>query len=389
MKIGLALSGGGSRAMAFHLGCMRALHQRGVLDKIAILSSVSGGSVIAALYSYWDDPFDEFEARVRSQLRRGYVGGIARQTLFSSETPKILMTQLTAGLAAFAGATVGLLLKASTILGVSNVLAEQFAMKVHAPLLRRASRSTAFERHLKNSVFGDRTVDEVKRKNLNVIINATELRTGTAFRFGSTASGCWRYGSLVGKSPHVSKAVAASAAYPALLPSFHEDMTFDKGGVLKEAQVVLTDGGVYDNLGITPILPGRSPEFTSHASGVDFIICCDASSGLPSGTSKPYGWISRMLGVVNTIHRRTHVLSYSLLHHLSESEAISGFLLPYLGQQDSKLPVRPPNLVPREEVADYPTDFNPMKTSMIELLSLRGEQLTHALIDAYHPDLGS
>jgi predicted acylesterase/phospholipase RssA len=48
--IALALSGGGSRAIAFHLGCLRALHDRGVLDKVRVISSVSGGSVIAAAY---------------------------------------------------------------------------------------------------------------------------------------------------------------------------------------------------------------------------------------------------------------------------------------------------------------------------------------------------
>ena len=47
--IGLALSGGGSRAMAFHLGCLRALHDEGLLDQVATISAVSGGSVLAAL----------------------------------------------------------------------------------------------------------------------------------------------------------------------------------------------------------------------------------------------------------------------------------------------------------------------------------------------------
>ena len=63
-KIGLALSGGGSRAIAFHLGCLRALHDRGILDKVAVLSGVSGGSVIAALYAYNDEPFEAFACRV-------------------------------------------------------------------------------------------------------------------------------------------------------------------------------------------------------------------------------------------------------------------------------------------------------------------------------------
>src|SRR5260370_23092103 len=48
--IGLALSGGGSRAIAFHLGCLRALSRLGLLDRVAILSTVSGGSVIGAYF---------------------------------------------------------------------------------------------------------------------------------------------------------------------------------------------------------------------------------------------------------------------------------------------------------------------------------------------------
>jgi NTE family protein len=48
-KIALALSGGGARAMAFHLGCLRALHDLGILDRVRVLLTVSGGSVIGAL----------------------------------------------------------------------------------------------------------------------------------------------------------------------------------------------------------------------------------------------------------------------------------------------------------------------------------------------------
>ena len=55
--IGIALSGGGSRAIAFHLGCLRALHDQGILDQVKILSTVSGGSVIGALYTLTDGLF--------------------------------------------------------------------------------------------------------------------------------------------------------------------------------------------------------------------------------------------------------------------------------------------------------------------------------------------
>jgi len=44
-KIGLALSGGGFRAAAFHLGVFRKLDELGLLAKIDLLTCVSGGSI--------------------------------------------------------------------------------------------------------------------------------------------------------------------------------------------------------------------------------------------------------------------------------------------------------------------------------------------------------
>ncbi len=77
MEIALALSGGGSRAMAFHLGCFRALHDRGVLERVSVLSSISGGSVIGALYAYRPElSFPEFEEEIEDILRQGFVKNI-------------------------------------------------------------------------------------------------------------------------------------------------------------------------------------------------------------------------------------------------------------------------------------------------------------------------
>jgi NTE family protein len=383
--IGLALSGGGSRAVAFHLGCMRALHDRGILDRVSVLSAVSGGSVIAALYAYSEEPFPEFEARVLRLLRRGLVWGIVRQTLLSAEAFRILATVASSGLAALAGAGLVLTVRLLSLARVNIPSLSALATRAAAPLPRFASRATAFERHLRQ-IFGERTVDQVGRSDLEVIINATELRTGTAFRFGSRESGCWRLGRLT-YSPRVSKAVAASAAFPALLPSFDEYILFEKNGTTSRHRSIITDGGVYDNLGISCLLPGRPAEFSTSACSVDFIIACDAGQGMPSGSVKPYLWGSRMLATVNTIHRRTHTLSYNILHRLAANGEIRGFLLPYLGQVDERLPCRPPDLISRATTFDYPTDFNPMPEAALRDLTLRGEQLTRVLLDCHAPDL--
>jgi NTE family protein len=49
VKIGLALSGGGVRAAAFHAGVLRRLADENLFDAISGLSTVSGGSLAAAL----------------------------------------------------------------------------------------------------------------------------------------------------------------------------------------------------------------------------------------------------------------------------------------------------------------------------------------------------
>jgi NTE family protein len=59
----------------------------------------------------------------------------------------------------------------------------------------------------------------------------------------------------------------------------------------------------------------------------------------------------------------------------------------YLGQMDSRLPNPPDDLVPRESVYGYPTDFAPMSRKNLDALTRRGEQLTHAIIDRYLADL--
>src|SRR5437899_1707251 len=78
--IGLALSGGGSRAIAFHLGCLRGLDDVGLLDRIGVLSTISGGSVIGAYYAYTPQKtFLEFESDIRRLLSRGFKSDILRK----------------------------------------------------------------------------------------------------------------------------------------------------------------------------------------------------------------------------------------------------------------------------------------------------------------------
>src|SRR3977135_1805464 len=55
-ELGLCLSGGGYRAMLFHLGSLWRLNQAGLLPALTCVSSVSGGSISAiALAARWGE----------------------------------------------------------------------------------------------------------------------------------------------------------------------------------------------------------------------------------------------------------------------------------------------------------------------------------------------
>jgi NTE family protein len=342
--------------------------------------------VISALYAYFDEPFDAFERRVEGVLARGMIWGIAREMLLSIELPKILFAILTSGMAALAARAIQLLALPLGWIRIGNSKLSSVLQQISAPLPRFASRTTAFERHLVRTYFGTRTLDDVRRSSLKVVLNAAELRTETAFRFGSEESGCWRFGKVV-KPQSIATAVAASAAFPAFLPAIDRRLTFQRKGTTTTQRVLITDGGVYDNLGISCMLPGRTGEHSTNAHPVDFIIACDASQGLPPGTRRPYFWGTRMLATIFTIHRRVQSMTQDLLHRMAASGEIRGFLMPYLGMLDERLPHRPADLVPREDVVDYPTNFNPMSRTDIDRISKRGEQLMSALLEEYAPYL--
>ena len=85
-KLGLALSGGGFRATAFHLGVLKRLRELGVLGQVRVVSTVSGGSIVGAFWAYWlatnptalDDPaeWSSFERRLIEAIRNNLRGRI-------------------------------------------------------------------------------------------------------------------------------------------------------------------------------------------------------------------------------------------------------------------------------------------------------------------------
>jgi len=363
--IGMALSGGGSRAIAFHLGCMRALHDTGVLERVSVISAVSGGSVIAGMYAYNNDSFEEFDNYVKHVLACGFHKAILRQLVSPRLLVKIFLT--------------------NAISCTASVFAKVIGRQ--PPLRRWASRSDAMEFAFKRKLFQDLRLADVARSGVDVVFNACELRTGTAFRFSNRCSGSWRFGEVKDNDIEVAHAIACSAAYPMLLPAFDQKYTFVKNDHITESRVILTDGGVYDNLGVSCIEPGRNSDFSLLTYPTKYLICCSAGHGQFSGENIPFGLFSRTNAAFNAVFRKTQDAAFQRLHQLKDIGLLKGFVLSYLGQQDSALPKLIPDLVTRQEVYGYPTNFAAMPERIIERIALRGEQLTRLLLRHYCPEL--
>jgi NTE family protein len=237
-------------------------------------------------------------------------------------------------------------------------------------------------------VFGAIPITSARRADFEVILNACELRSGSAFRFGSRESGCWRYGVVEGNAVEVAHAVAASAAYPAWLPALDEVIAFtDRKGTKRTRRVLLTDGGVYDNLGVTCLEPRSAGDVGYNRFTPDYIVCCDAGQGIFQDHPVPYLWGARMVRAFDSVFRKAQNATQNRLHLLAGTDQLKGFVLAYLGQIDNRVPYAPADLVRREAVFEYPTDFGAMREEDIERICKRGEQLTRALVSYYCPEL--
>jgi len=337
-----------------------------MLEKIDVLSTISGGSVIGAYYAYTPHKsFDEFETGIKTILRDGFHSRI----LIELAKPLNLCRCLKSGVLAQLQDAVALL------------------TKYELSFPRTTSRTDMLHRVLVRDVFPGINMDSPRRNNVDVIIGACELRTGTAFRFGSKYSGSWRYGEVVSSKIDVALAVTASAAYPIMLPALDKTWLFSKRGSRENHRVLLTDGGVYDNLGLQVLEPDRDSTISLHTFPCDYLIACNAGHGQESGAAVPRGFVARVTQAFGVIHRRVQDSTMNRLHHLMKANLIKGFALPYLGQLDERLPTTPSSFVERSAVVGYPTDFAKMSDDWIDKLSKRGEQLTRILVPHYLKDL--
>ncbi len=381
-SIGLALSGGGSRAVAFHLGTLRALDDLNLLNEVDVISGVSGGSVMTGLYAYSHEPFADVDARTETFLKSGLLAPALIKLMHPLRLVNMLSSLLLSALPTLlVGLTAGLAGKLITLLPHSKAIRENLA-NLDWPLRRWYSRTHVMADAMAD-VVGAGCCDGETRGDMSVVFNACELRTGTAFRMSNERFGSWRYGWAPAADLRVADAITASAAYPPFLPPFDWKREFTKAGNTTSHRTIVTDGGVFENLGVSVLEPGRNPSVSAIGYSPEIIIASDAGAGQFSGISRPASWGARMTQVVNAVMRKVQDATKQRLHTHAEHGAIDRFLYVHLGQLDDRVPLKPANWISREAVLAYPTDFSAMSPEDIQRLASRGETITRALVAQY------
>jgi len=206
--------------MLFHAGSLWRLNDAGYLPRIDRVSSVSGGSITAAMLAVsWEEL--EFGGRgVAENFLELVVEPLRRFASRTVDVPAVLL---------------GLLLPGVTI---------------NARLARSYRR-----------LFARRTLAGLPQRP-DFVFDATNLQSGDLWRFSRREEGDWRVGSQPSPDTELSSVVAASSAFPPVLaPSrlrFQEGVL--EGGGDREVdsppfttRVALADGGVYDNLGLEAV----------------------------------------------------------------------------------------------------------------------------------------
>lgn len=219
--IALCLSGGGYRAMLFHVGAIWRMNEAGLLTSLKRVSSVSGGSMTAGVLGMnWHKLQRDPSGKVVTNLDQVLVSPIRSLASRTIDRGAVI---------------VGALLPGS----------------IHDKV------TGSLRKHL----FAEKTLADLPSDDNGprFVINATNVQTGTLWRFSRPYMGDYRIGLIRDPKVSLATAVAASAAFPPVLSPALLDVDpaqFDPSTIGPafrapfNEEVYLADGGVYDNLGL-------------------------------------------------------------------------------------------------------------------------------------------
>ncbi|MEX2560798.1 MAG: patatin-like phospholipase family protein [Pirellulales bacterium] len=220
-RTALCLSGGGFRAALFHLGALRRLNELGVLSKVSTISSVSGGSILAAHLAThvrpWPaagSPFADWSEKVEAPFHRFVKNDI--------RTTPVLKRFL-------------------------------LPWNWPRPSTQVKALEACYHKHLTDLKLSDLP------EQPTFVFCAADMVFGVSWVFERRRVGSYQAGYFTPPADYpVARAVAASSCFPPVfspLPIEVPPVQAPKGSGKRSRLIGMSvsDGGLYDNLGLQPV----------------------------------------------------------------------------------------------------------------------------------------
>jgi NTE family protein len=343
--MGLCLSGGGYRAMLFHLGAVWRLNELGLLRKLVRISSVSGGSITAGVL------------------------GLRWKSL------------------AFDAANVATNLGPLVVEPIRNLAATTIDQGsiIKGILLPRKSVADEIAAQYRKYLFGNATLQDLPAdtEGPRFVINSTNVQTRVLWRFSKPFMGDYRVGLIRNPTVELAVAVGASSAFPPFVspaelklnPGDFDPTTAPQKDSLQfepyTSDVLLTDGGVYDNLGLETVW-----------KSYDTILVSDGGGSTEDEPKPKRDWLEHVYRVLN--------LLFNQVGSLRKRQVIASYQMglrrgTYWGIRTNILDYSLPSAMPcpfaqTQVLANTPTRLKKMDSVLQERLINWGYAVTDAAI---------
>lgn len=352
--LSLCLSGGGYRAAMVHLGALRRLDELGVLAEVDVISGVSGGSLAAGMLA--DPQLDWSGSRVAGFEQRF---AVPLDTLAGKNIrTRALLTRLLPWRWFQRGA---------------GVLALQHRLEREAAALALPLVSVG--------------------TSPRIVVSATDLtfgvgwvfsgpREGTSARMGSSRAGYtvpppeWTLAAAVATSsaipPFFSPRQVGELAHQLVGGRRGPETPQQRAQLLDDLQ--LTDGGVYDNLGLEPVWKTAAT-----------ILVSDGGAVFRARTALT--WLGRLFRVAEVIGRGGIDVRLRWLHSMMSRGVLRGStwdLADAPGQSDSDRGY-PEQVV--QAIAQVRTDYDAFSPELRRVLENHGYALAEAAVRRHAPEL--
>ena len=293
-EFALALSGGGYRATLFSLGSLWRLNELGLLVQINRITSVSGSSILSAFLAMKWDQLDFNEAT-----------NVAGK--FSTEIAVPIREFCSKNLDVKAG-ILGIL---SFRKSIGDKVAEVYAKRL----------------------FDSKTLQDIPdpTKGPEFIFYATSMQTGASVRISKSWIADYKVGMLPNPRLTLAQVVGASSAFPPVFSPVTikcepNDWEKTEGAFLYDHEefrkkLVLTDGGVYDNMGLEAVWN----------DGFKNVFVCNASAPFEVEVNPGKNWFSQALRVSSIITDQTRALRKRTLINNYQKKDSNGNHLEYGG----------------------------------------------------------